>query len=74
MANVLPKNSLKMAFVDRDEKVEALAPDGSDQPFTIPVRFGCADRLFKTRTPKPFNSESQAEKIESRSWMTNRYG
>jgi hypothetical protein len=27
MANVLAKDSLKMAFVERDEKVEALAPD-----------------------------------------------
>jgi len=46
MANVLAKDSPKMAFVDRDEKVEALAPDGSDQPFAIRVRLGCADHNF----------------------------
>ena len=56
-----------MAFVEWDEKVEALALDGADQPFAICIRFGCPDRRFQDRTPKPFNSESQAEKIVSRS-------
>jgi hypothetical protein len=32
MAKVLAKDSLKMAFVEGNEKVQALAPDGSDQP------------------------------------------
>jgi len=36
-----------MAFVEWDEKVEALAPDGSDQPFAIRIRFGRADRRFQ---------------------------
>lgn len=36
-----------MVFVDWDEKVEALAPDGSDQPFTIRIRFGCPDGRFQ---------------------------
>ena len=67
MASVFAKDSLKMAFVEWDEKVEALAPDGPDQPFAICIRFGCPDRRFQDRTPKPFNSESQAEKIVSRS-------
>ena len=36
-----------MAFVEWDEKVKALAPDGADQSFAISIRFGCADRRFQ---------------------------
>jgi hypothetical protein len=37
MAHVLAKDSLNMAFVERNEKVQALAPDSSDQPFAIRI-------------------------------------
>jgi len=47
MARVFVKDSLKMAFVEWDEKVKALAPDGADQSFAISIRFGCADRRFQ---------------------------
>lgn len=36
-----------MAVVEWDEKIEAFVPDGSDQPFAIRIRFGCADRRFQ---------------------------
>jgi hypothetical protein len=57
MASVFAKDSPKMAFVEWNEKVEALAPDGSDQSFAIRIRFGCARTgVFKT----PFGKNIQA--------------
>jgi hypothetical protein len=47
VANVLAKDSLKMAFVKWDERVDALTPDGSDQPFAIRIRLGRPDRRFQ---------------------------
>lgn len=62
-----------MAVVEWDEKVEAFAPDGSDQSFAIRVCFGRARRRFQDPDAETFSSESQAVKIVSRSWMMNRY-
>ena len=47
MASVFAKDSLKMAFVEWNEKVEALAADGPDQPFAIRIRFGSSHRRFQ---------------------------
>jgi hypothetical protein len=73
VANVLAKNPFKMGFAHWNQEVEALAPDGSDEPFAVSVRLGRPDGRFKTRTTNPCSSESRKrEKIVSRSWMMNR--
>src|ERR1700689_5474083 len=47
VANVLAKYPLQMSCMEWNEKVEALAPDGSDQSFAIRIRLGCANRRFQ---------------------------
>jgi hypothetical protein len=65
-----------MAFVEWDEKVEALAPDRSDQPFAISIRLGCADWRFQDPYAETLQLGIEADRKNPtlRSWMTNRYG
>src|SRR5258708_23269297 len=44
MANVLAKDSLNVAFVERDQEVEALPADRSDQALAIGVGLRSAER------------------------------
>ena len=53
MANVLAKNPFQVGFAHWNQEVEALAPDGSDEPFAIRVRFGRPDGRFQDAHPEP---------------------
>ena len=48
MQHPLKKDAAEMAFAQRNEEVEALAPNGSNEPFAESVGLGRQLRLMRT--------------------------
>jgi hypothetical protein len=66
------QDAAETAFVDRDRIIQTFAPNGrysrSQKAFAVGVRMG----VLKARTPKSFKvAPHPAEKVASRSWITN---
>ena len=75
VADELAKDSSQMTFAERDEPIQAFPADSANQSLAKGVRLGALRGVLKTRIPKLRTAQSQSvEKMESRSWIKNRYG
>src|ERR1700730_5740417 len=64
----------QMLLAEWDDEIQTLPANGSHQTFTIGVRSGARTGVPSILSPNPRSASSNsAEKIESRSWIKNRY-
>ena len=69
------ENLLEMPLSQRDEEIQALPADGSDQAFASGIRWGDRKGVRNMRTPMAATALSNSwEKLLSRSWMRKRNG
>src|ERR1700730_4705467 len=65
----------QMLLAEWDDEIQTLPANRSHQTFTIVVRGGRRTGVRSILSPNPRSASSNSpEKIESRSWIRNRYG
>jgi len=52
VVDVLPQDGPQMPFAERDYEIQALAAQGTDEPFAIRIRVGVRTGVFRPRRPK----------------------
>jgi hypothetical protein len=67
MSGPLRQQATQMAFVERNDPIEAFTPRSADHSFAIGVRCGAITGVFSTWSPMECNAPSTA-----REWMPSR--